>query len=249
MTKFRNVTRCGRFQNKAARTSRSSPLASQDDSELIRMIVAGRSDCFSVLIDRHLESVKKCLRLYVSTEADLEDLIQEVLLKAWLHLATFRRECNLRSWLIRIGINHARQIYRRNSSKLLFQPLKDFAGIASPVESAQQQLLRTEATRVVRSEVAKLPPKLRDAVILRQFNELGEKEAAELLHATAAAVKARLFRARRRLSTKLEAMNFRPERVKSITAFSRNLHTALETATRGAQDRAMPHRAGISVGR
>lgn len=212
MSTLRNVTRCGRFQNKAAGTSRSSPFASQDDGELIRMIAAGRSDCFSVLMDRHLDSVKKYLRFYVSTDADLEDLIQEVLLKAWLHLATFRRECNLRSWLIRIGINHARQIYRQNASKLVFQPLNDFEGIASPVESAQQQLLRTEVARLIRSQVAKLPPNLRDAVILRQFNELGEKETAELLHTTAAAVKTRLFRARRRLSTKLEAMNFGPER-------------------------------------
>ena len=94
-----------------------SPLANCDDGALIQMAIDGRSDCFSVLMGRHLVAVKKRLRFMVSNEADLDDLVQEVQLKTWLHLATFRKESNLRTWMIRIGINQAWQSYRRSQCR------------------------------------------------------------------------------------------------------------------------------------
>ena len=196
-------TSCGKMPGKSSKADKVPHLAGCDDGELIQMALAGRNDCFSQLMDRHLGAVKKHLRIFVSNEADLDDLLQEVSLKAWLRLATFRSESNIRTWMISIGINQARQEYRRRKRKPISQALDDFAGFASPAESPHQQLLRAEATQAVRSAVAKLPPQYREVVVLRDLNELGGKEIADRLRITVSAVKTRLFRARMVLSTKM----------------------------------------------
>src|SRR5579864_2913546 len=100
-----------------------SPCGSLPDKVLIEMVVAGRSYCFSVLVDRHLPTVRRHLRAMVPNEPDQEDVLQEVLPKVWRHLADFRLECNLRTWMIKIAINQVRQCYRRRTSRQVFQPL------------------------------------------------------------------------------------------------------------------------------
>jgi RNA polymerase sigma-70 factor (ECF subfamily) len=171
-------------------------LADSDDGVLIRMITAGSADCFSVLVDRHLAAVKNYLRRIVSNQADLDDLIQDVLLKVWIHLNTFRSESNLRTWMINIGINRARELHRRRQFRPLWHTKDDFAEIASAGESPEEWLLRAEAVDAVRSEVAKLPPKYRRVIVHRDLNEVSGKEIAERLQITLSAVKTRIFRGR-----------------------------------------------------
>jgi RNA polymerase sigma-70 factor (ECF subfamily) len=178
-----------------------SSLAACADTVLIQMAIAGRNDCFSLLMDRHLAAVKRRLRSMVPNEADLDDVVQEFLLKAWRHLATFRSECSLRTWMVRIAINEAFQLYRRGKYKRLCEPLD--AKIALPEELADQRLFRAEATAAVRAAVAKLPRKYQEVVKLRDLCELGSEETAKRLSATVPAIKTRLFRARLMLSTEL----------------------------------------------
>ena len=114
------------------------PLASFEDSVLIELALAGQSECFTVLMDRHLVAVKRCIRSMVRNAADSEDLVQEVVLKVWRHLSTFRSESSFRTWLTRVAINEALQSYRRGRSKPLCQALGDFDALASNAESPHQ---------------------------------------------------------------------------------------------------------------
>lgn len=143
------------------------------------------------------------MRLMVSNEADLDDLLQEVSLKVWRHLKTFRSDSSIRTWMVRIGLNQARQFYRHRHCRPICQPLEDFGTVASPAESPHQSLLRAEATHAVRMAVATLPVHFREVVTLRDLNEMRGKETAEHLQTTLETVKTRLFRARMMLSRKL----------------------------------------------
>jgi RNA polymerase sigma factor (sigma-70 family) len=184
-----------------------SPCASLPDEVLIEMAVAGRSDCFSVLIDRHLTAVRRHLRAMVPNEPDQEDVMQEVLLKVWRHLADFRLECNLRTWMIKIAINETRQWHRRRTSRQVFQPLDDSGAIASMEDSPEKRLLRNEAGRAVESGLAALPAKYRDVLVLRYLQENTGEQTARFLGMTVPAMKTRTFRARRLLATKLRQWN------------------------------------------
>jgi RNA polymerase sigma-70 factor (ECF subfamily) len=172
------------------------PLSTFEDSALIRLALAGQAECFTVLMNRHLPAVRRRIGSIVRNTADVEDLLQEVLLKVWRHLSTFRAQSSFRTWMTRVAINEALQSYRREQRRPICQPLGDFDSFASPDESALQCLTRAEAIRVVRKAVVELPSKYRQVLILREFEQLSVVEIAQSLRSSIPAVKTRLFRAR-----------------------------------------------------
>src|ERR1700688_1564147 len=130
------------------------PLASFEDSILIELALAGQAECFTVLMDRHSVALRKGIGSMVRNAADSEDLVQEVVLKVWRHLSTFRSESSFRTWLIRVAINEALQSYRRERSKAPCQALGDFDALASHSESPHQSYARIEMAQAVHGAVA-----------------------------------------------------------------------------------------------
>lgn len=81
------------------------------DSTLIKLALAGETECFAVLIDRHRGAVRRRITSMVGNTADADDLLQETLLKVWHHLPTFRSESSFRTWMTRVAINAVLQAY------------------------------------------------------------------------------------------------------------------------------------------
>jgi RNA polymerase sigma factor (sigma-70 family) len=172
------------------------PLATFDDSALIKLALAGQTECFMVLTNRHLPAVRRCIGSIVPNTTDADDLLQEVLLKVWLHLSTVRSESTFRTWMTRVAVNEALQSYRRKQRRPICQALDDFDIFASPNESPLQSLTRAETTQIVRNAVVELPAKYRQVLILRHLEQLSLRETAQWLQSSVPAVKSRLFRAR-----------------------------------------------------
>jgi RNA polymerase sigma-70 factor (ECF subfamily) len=182
----------------------SRPLSDFEDSTLIRMVLAGRTECFTVLANRHLRVLKRRIRSIVPNAADVEDLLQDVLIKVWLRLSTLQSESAFRAWITRVAINEALQSWRRERSRPICQAFGDSDTFASTNESPLQALTRAETTQIVRNAVHELPEKYQQVLNLREFEELSLQEIAESLHSSIPAVKTRLFRARRMLQTALQ---------------------------------------------
>ena len=64
----------------------SAPLATFNDTALIKLVLAGQAECFTILMDRHLVAVRRRIALMSKNANDGDDLMQEVLLKVWRHL-------------------------------------------------------------------------------------------------------------------------------------------------------------------
>lgn len=183
----------------------SPALAAVEDNALIEMALAGQSECFTLLMDRHLAAVRRRVRSMVRSAADLDDLLQEVLLKVWLHLSTFRSESSFRTWMTRVAINEALQAHRREQCRLpCSQELRDLDTFASPDESPYRSLARNEAIQAVRNAVMKLPAKYSQVLILRDLDQVNTLETAQSLQASVPAVKTRLLRARLMLLARLQ---------------------------------------------
>jgi RNA polymerase sigma-70 factor (ECF subfamily) len=183
------------------------PLATFDDSTLIKLVLAGEAESFAVLMDRHLAAVRKRIGSMVPNKADAEDLLQEVILKVWYRLATFRFESSFRTWMTRVAINEVLQSYRREQRVPICRAASDFDVIASPSESPHQSLARVEEIQAVRSAVVGLPAKYRRVLILHDLGQLSVRETAQELESSVAAVKTRLFRARHMLLAALQESN------------------------------------------
>ena len=173
-----------------------SPTATFEDSALIQRALAGQSDCFEVLINRHLPAVRARVRLMAPNQADVEDILQESLLKVWRHLSTFQSQSSFRTWMTRVAINEVLLSYRRTQRRPICQTLGDFDTLASSIESPLQTLARAEMTRDVRNAIVELPAKYQEVLTLRSFEELSVQEIAQCFHLSVPLVKTRLFRAR-----------------------------------------------------
>jgi len=178
--------------------------AKLEDSALIKLALAGQPECFAILMDRYLVSVRGLIRSMLQNAAEADDVLQQVLLKVWHHLSTFRSESSFRTWVTSVAINEVRQSYRRERCRPLSHAFGDLNSLVSQSESPDESLARLEAARMVRRAVAELPAKYRLVVNLCYLQQLSLREAAQWLHLTVPAVKTRLSRARTMLSAQLE---------------------------------------------
>jgi RNA polymerase sigma-70 factor (ECF subfamily) len=187
----------------------TKPLSTLEDSALIKLALEGESECFSALMVRHLAVIQKRIRSMVLNPFDSEDVAQEVVLKVWRRLSTFRSESSFRTWMTRIAINEALQSYRQQRRLPDLRSPSDFGDIPSAEDSPHQAFVRLQEIQAVRNALEELPNKYRRVLILRDLEELTTGETAQRLQSTVPAVKTRLFRARRMLSVVLQRSNNR----------------------------------------
>ena len=179
-------------------------LANFDDRTLIERAVAGQAECFSVLMNRHRTAVKRCIGGIVRNRSDVEDLVLDTFLKAWLRLSTFRFEANFRTWITRVAMNEALASYRRQRCRPFCSEPVNFEVFRSLCDSPDEAFARSEARRTVRSAIADLPEKYREILTLCELKQLSLDEAARQLKSSLSLVKTRRFRARQMLSTALD---------------------------------------------
>jgi RNA polymerase sigma-70 factor (ECF subfamily) len=178
-------------------------IATFEDRTLIEMALAGQTECFSVLMRRHVSVVRSCIRSMVTNTTDVDDLVQDAFLKAWLHLSTFRFEASFRAWITRVAVNEALTSYRRQRRRPFCPAPANIEAFPSQCESPEQAFTRSEARLTVRTAIAELPRKYREILTLCDLEQLSAREAAQRLKSSIPLVKTRLFRARHMLSAAL----------------------------------------------
>ena len=185
-------------------------LKSLADKLLIELTLAGRQECFSALMDRHMGCVRRRINGLIPSTSDAEDVAQEVQLKVWMHLSSFRSDSSFRTWTVRIAINECLQ-WHRGAKRRRQWDTEELDGLTASTESAFQAYAREEAANAVRKAIHQLPSKFRQIVVLRDVGGLTTKEAAKSLNSSPQSIKMRLFRARRMLAKTLrEPETLRP---------------------------------------
>ena len=178
-------------------------MVGSEEAALIRKILAGRHDLFDDLIAPHLTPLLRALRATISSHPDIEDIIQQTVLKAFTHLEQFRFQASFRTWLIRIGLNEAHQWRRKCASSrtvaldpTILTQLPDADENHSPFVECQ----RSEVIVRLRTALAWLPEQYRIIILLRDLEELSITEVARRLRLTLPAAKTRHWRARRKMA-------------------------------------------------
>ena len=156
----------------------------QGDESAFDRIVEGYSADIAVLANRLL-----------GWPGEVEDIVQDVLLAAFLGLKKFRCECSLKTWLFTITINKCRSHRRKELS--LFRIKKDSG--RNVIVSADDTLMNRETFDHIRRTVRALPVRYREPVVLHYLEELPVDEISRILKISRNAVEVRLSRARNRL--------------------------------------------------
>src|SRR5438067_699597 len=125
------------------------------DLGLVERYLAGDIAAFDELMLRYERQIYRVCYRFVENRDDAKDLAQEVFIKAFEHLPTFRRESSLKTWLYRIAMNHCINHVKKHSQE--FVEVTEYVG--SIRASAQSQLEDQEQREHFRRMVKQLPPK------------------------------------------------------------------------------------------
>jgi RNA polymerase sigma-70 factor (ECF subfamily) len=170
-----------------------------DDEALLALAVGGDSEALGELLTRSESRVRGLLAQMLGPRGRLDDLVQDVRLKAVRGFAGFRGESAFTTWLHRIAVNTAiSELRRRRSDEALPE---DLAGREPPPELAAQ---RRELRERLAAAVERLPPLLAEAFELRYHLGIDSAEIGRRLEVPPATVRTRLFHARRRLREALD---------------------------------------------
>jgi RNA polymerase sigma-70 factor (ECF subfamily) len=170
-----------------------------EDQELVRRVLAGQTDDFRVLVDRHQQSIFRFALGLLGNWEEAEDVTQEAFLTAFANLSGYdSSRAAFSTWLFTIARNRCLNLLKQRRPIALAEPdsMGDVA-LADPIVSREisQQLDRA---------LAALPVEQRSAFVLAEIEELPYAEIARIEGTSVGTVKSRIHRAKQRLQSLLE---------------------------------------------
>lgn len=177
-------------------------LAEASDGDLAALARAGRQQAYRVLIERHRESVYRLVRSAIGDAEEALDVTQETFVAAFAALDRFDPARPFRTWIARIAFNKARDWARRRAVRRFFSFAmpEDTGDLLIDPAAAQDQVAEDrQALDRVSAVIAALPPALKETLLLRTIDGMGQADAAAVLGVSEKTVETRLYRARQRL--------------------------------------------------
>lgn len=189
-----------------------SPLANV--KELVRRSQTKDQQAFAELVSLYQDKVYSLSYHLTGDATEAQDLAQEVFLRAYLHIGTFRQEADFGTWLHRITVNVWLNSRRKQKGPLVISldtPIVTEDGeVAREVAAAQPDPLEMtterELQQLVRRALQELPADFRAVLVLREIEGYNYEEIARLLRCSLGTVKSRLNRARHALKAKVLAL-------------------------------------------
>ncbi len=183
------------------------------DQILVARVQRGEKGAFDLLVRKYQHKVAKLISRYVSNRAEVEDITQEVFIKAFRGLPGFRGESAFYTWLYRIAVNTAKNYLesqgRRPTSTGLdaestevLDRMESLRDVATP----ERDMLTDEIADTVNRAIAALPPDLRTAITLRDLDGLSYEEIAQVMDCPIGTVRSRIFRAREAIDKQLRPL-------------------------------------------
>lgn len=183
----------------------------RSDAELIAAVLKGDTDSFAPLVARYSPRVFATARRYARKESEVEDIAQEVWLRAYQKLSSFRGEAPFEHWLMRLTVRVCYDFLRehqRNREVTLTEITEDqedwlerFNQDPASADSGAQA-----AKELIDKVLEQLSPAARLIITLLEIEERPVKEIAQLTGWSVSLVKVRAFRARREMRKVLERM-------------------------------------------
>jgi len=185
----------------------------QSDEDVVALIRAGDIDLFGVLIHRYKEKMVRYARKFLSDNEDINDIIQEIFIKAYVNIQSFDTNRKFSSWLYRIAHNELVNVLKKRRGRTL--PLFDL-DVFLPYElhdnSLGQEINRQDMQKMIDNCLDKLEPKYREPIILYYLEDLPYKEIADIMRIPISTVGIRIKRAKKIMRSIFEKLGYKLER-------------------------------------
>jgi len=194
-------------------TDQSFP-ATEDEAKLVARARAGDTAAFESLVMPHKDAIRRVAQRILRNREDAEDVVQTAFLDALRHLDAFQGRSRFSTWLTRIAINAAFMRLRATRQKRETSLDEMVEGGETPVRvhpidtrlNPEQECSAKEVRHLFDKALDRLSPLYAEVLHLRDVRELSAKEAAQILELPVGTVKARLHRARFKLTRHMQSM-------------------------------------------
>ena len=158
---------------------------------------------FQQIVKEYSERLWWLARRFVNSHDDADDLVQDIFLKIWTALPSYRGEAQLYTWVYRIAVNEALNRLRKEKVRAAFR----FASLEAEMENRIDNdpwFDGDAAQRALSKAVARLPEKQREVFILRYYDEMPYEEMSQVLGTSVGALKASYHIAREKVEAELK---------------------------------------------
>ncbi len=182
-----------------------------DDPQLVARCLGGEDAAWEELLRVHNRKIYNLCYRFTGRPSEAEDLTQEVFIKVFQTLTTYDAvQGSFSTWLNRVARNHLVDHYRRTHKERLTSSIEDETGGLEDKPSAEEHpIARVESRErheILQAALNRLSPDMREAVVLRDFQDLDYDEIAEVLGVPEGTVKSRINRGRLELAKVIKRM-------------------------------------------
>lgn len=175
-----------------------------DEFTLIQNILDGNQADFERLIKMYQPNVFRTAMGLLHNKEDAEEITQDVFLKIYDSLSSFNQKAALSTWVYRVTINASLNFLKRKKGNRLLVGLSALFGLASKEKQGEKLVTEKEEKDAIRKAMQELPEKQRLAFVLTKYEELPQRQVAEIMQVSEGAIEQLVIRARNNLRKKLE---------------------------------------------
>jgi RNA polymerase sigma-70 factor, ECF subfamily len=202
------------FQFETGFDTAKAPAAAnaQEERELIAQLIDGQEGAYETLLARFEHPIFNLVSRLTNDQGDAPDVVQEVFLKVFRNVHSFRGQSSLKTWIYRIAVNesrnHRRWFGRHRSQEIALEPTPGethsyLDWLPDPARSPMELAMDREREALIEAALAEINPHYRAALVLRELEGLSYDEIAEILETSLGTVKSRILRGREALRERL----------------------------------------------
>lgn len=182
-------------------------ISERTDEEIASLVQSGDIEAFGVLVKRYEDKMKRYARKFLNIAEDIEDIVQEVFIKAYVNIKSFDPKKKFSSWLYRIAHNEFVNALKKHKRRKVFSFFElDILLPYSFVGDSNRDIEREEMRQMIDKCLNRLDFKYREPIILHYLEELNYKEIADVLRIPISTVGIRLKRGREKLKNILKKL-------------------------------------------
>lgn len=175
-------------------------MAELSDEAVALTVQTGDIDAFGELITRYESKLKRYARKFLSTDHEIDDLVQDVFIKSYTNIQSFDTEKRFSPWIYRIAHNtFVNELKRKERSGFGFFDADTILPLLPAKETTDGAILEAEIGSELEAHIGKLPAKYREVLILHYFESLSYQEISDVLQIPVTTVGVRMTRARTKL--------------------------------------------------
>ena len=179
-------------------------MSEQDaDLQLVRLVQQGKKQACDLLVKKYQYKVIGIAQRYVSNPDDAQDIAQEAFIKTYRALADFRGESAFYTWLYRITVNTAMNYVSSSANKIRAVDVDtpeiesyDGSERLHDIDNPESIMVGEDARKLIMKALESLSEDLRQAICLREIDEMSYEDIAVVMNCPVGTVRSRIFRAR-----------------------------------------------------